>query len=104
MRPRVLVVGVLLAGIFALLYLAGRKPTRAKIASVTNTASANPLSKRAVRIPPPMPAFDLEEPSPPSPSNFVQRANAGDEDFHLTPEQQAKYLRRFGTNVATLLA
>jgi hypothetical protein len=104
MRPRVLVLGALMAGILGLLFLAGRKPTRATIASVTNTASANPISKRAARIPPATVAVDLEEPLPASPTNFVQRANAGDEDFHLTPEQQAEYLRRFGTNVETLLA
>lgn len=40
----------------------------------------------------------------PPPSNFIQRANADDFDFHLTAEQKAEYLRQFGTNVETLLA
>ena len=93
-----------MAGILGLFYFAGRKPRCESTAFVTNAAPANPILLRAARIPPAIPALDFEESLAAPASNFVQRANAGEEDFHLTPEQQAEYLRQFGTNVETLLA
>lgn len=94
-----------MVGILGLVYLAGRKSScSTTAAAVTNTAPANVALRWKTRIPPATLAPEFEEPMEPPPSNFVQRANADDHDFRLTPEQKAEYLRQFGTNVETLLA
>ncbi|HWN97472.1 MAG TPA: hypothetical protein VNT99_20740, partial [Methylomirabilota bacterium] len=106
MRAHVAILLGVIIGILALVYLAGRKSSRSTTAAaaVTNTAPANVALRWKTRIPPATLAPEFEEPMEPPPSNFLQRANADDFDFHLTAEQKAEYLRQFGTNVETLLA
>ena len=104
MRSRLVIIPALALGIVALVYLAGRKsPPRlseAQSVSVTNSGIvASSSFKRAARI---GAAAETDSDASGSTSNLFQRLMAGEAD--LTPEQLAEYLRRYGTNVESLLA
>jgi hypothetical protein len=106
MRLRPVIIVALLLGILALVYITGRKarhPLEASNASLTNSRIGAPSSfKRAAHLAAAAEATD-SDPSG-STSNIFQRLAAGEVDLQLTPEQLAEYLRRYGTNVETLLA
>ena len=101
---------VLILGVIALVYLAGRRPRGP--ASLDATAGTNraalgtesSFKKRANGSPFKNPASDSVEPAPPvNTSNFFQRVASGELEVDLTSEQWAEYFRQHGTNVETLL-
>jgi hypothetical protein len=107
MRFRVAIFLALICGIVGLIYVAGRKAHAPEPAVASNTPSA-PVSRSTFRKTENASAAaltDLAGPAPPhNTSNIFQRIAAGEVDLQLTSEQIAEYLRRYGTNVETLLA
>ncbi len=107
MRFRAVIIFALVLGVSTLVYLAGRKSRHSsEVAggSLTNSRSAAPNTFRKTRNASSLAADDPAAAPPGTTSNRFQLLMAGEVDLQLTPEQQAEYLRQYGTNVETLLA
>ena len=96
MRLRVSILLGLMVCIIALVYLASRKSTPAvETTAVTNVPSAPSSSFRKIANESATAATELAQPAPPPGSNLWQRLADGEDDFQLSSEQWAEYLRQF---------
>ena len=106
MRFRVFIIIALMIGVAALTYVAGRKRgalSERRQSSPTEESQSRSNFKRTARTsfaPEVVEAADATVSS--TSSNLAQRVD--NNEFQLTDDQLAAYLRQFGTNVETLLA
>ncbi len=107
MRLRVLILLAVMIGVIGLVFFATRKSDHSASATTAVTNSPSPVLKsfgKVARTSGALAAADLAEPAALPATNIFQRLTGGLEEFTLTPEQLAEYLRQYGTNVETLLA
>lgn len=108
MRFRASIILALILGVICLVYRSGRKspppPATAQVAASNSPSTTRITFKRSANNAP-LADIHSQESFPPTPtSNVFQRLMSGEMDLQLNAEQLAEYLRRFGTNAATLLA
>ena len=106
MRLRVVMISALLIGVVALIYIAGRRSRVSSGGGDSTNANAAVRAgrsfKRTARAFAPAVVDAADATAPGTASNLMQRIE--NNEFQLTDDQLAAYLRQFGTNVETLLA
>src|ERR1043166_4766944 len=102
--PVSIILGLILVIVVLISFISRNSKPAIVTVTITNAPAAKLFSFKRFAKTSSAVTTELAEPAPVAATNIWQRLMDGEDDFQLSAEQWAEYLRQFGTNVETLLA